>query len=367
MSLQQGISNELNDELSKVTMDVTSSFLNGRISSPLVSYALSYTSITMAGVNNALYNTAALQSAGLYITKDGINFDQSVGINIAETIVKTTHEMVKQEFKMLENMAIQRLTYIPDLSYITNRVSYNFLKYVALDDTTHVDSLNNTIREKKKNGGLLPGMSDGSTDAPEYDTVEETEKAAQNKTNKTLEGIKKFAEDKIIPTMKDISYIADKVSMYSSEVTKYVAFGPEWVNKKILDESNKYFKIAEDKVTMVCDMVDEKKMEGYAIVADELSKTMCTQYDAIKTRIAKMAENKRKAVVEKLKKKAEAEISDAKAKVEAKTGVHLPLPTVDMKSIMMNAKNAEKITKMLSPNYITSTFDIDFSSIAKIS
>ena len=120
--LKEQLSNELGDKLRSLEMDVTTSFLDSKICSPLLASSKNLATQVTGNIGAA---NNALRSAGLYITNDGVEFDPSVVVDTAGMIVNSSINLTMSELNRLKNNAIKEITYIPDPSIIIKKaISY---------------------------------------------------------------------------------------------------------------------------------------------------------------------------------------------------------------------------------------------------
>ena len=100
--LKEKLTNELGDKLRSIEMDVTSSFLNGKICSPLLATA-NTAALQAQSIARGTLNAAA--QAGLYITKDGLKYDPTVMVNMAGQIVNSALQSATSELVRLKDNA----------------------------------------------------------------------------------------------------------------------------------------------------------------------------------------------------------------------------------------------------------------------
>ena len=100
--LKERLTNELGDKLRSVEMDVTSSFLSGKICSPLLA-TVDNASMQAQAIARGTLNAAA--KAGLYITKDGLRYDPTVMTDTAGLIVNSAIQSAMSELVRLKDNA----------------------------------------------------------------------------------------------------------------------------------------------------------------------------------------------------------------------------------------------------------------------
>lgn len=368
-NLEKKLTDKLSDELSGVTMDITSSFLNGRVSSPLLTnclsydqmeavqyasemtnFALSYASSISQNVQSAArMGIGALSSAGLYITKDGIEFDPSSITGIIGDITQTVVELSMQELLTLRNLAWEKLTYVPDLKSIADKSLSYFMKYIGGGEEALAYA--GIIYKSKTKGLISPEdiISSGLGSGDNVNDTDEMEKEMMKDNIKnTLSKVKTFSEEHFIPITKEISNITGKISYYTTEAARWAAFGPEWLTRTILDGTSYYFNIAEKYVDECCYVVNEKKQEWLNLLAAEITKQMCKQYDRIIEKLRQMAFEQIEREEQKLKIEASVQISNSMSKLEAKTGVHIKLPDLTDANALLKIKTNADLAKLMS-------------------
>ena len=154
--LKERLTNELGDKLRSVEMDVTSSFLSGKICSPLLA-TVDNAAIQADAIARGTLNTAA--AAGLYITKDGLRYDPTVMTDAAGLIVNSAMQSVTSELIRLKDNAVREITYIPDPSIIVKKAisyfAYNVQNEIKINELLDNLSVNVDDKEEERQDKLV--------------------------------------------------------------------------------------------------------------------------------------------------------------------------------------------------------------------
>ena len=143
--LKSQLNSMLGDEMKRLEMDVTNSFLNGKICSPLMATATNTLQSANVAKSSALNAAAA---AGLYITKDGLQFDPAAASSVVQSILNVAIDTTKAELLNIRNKAWKELTYIPDPSIIVERAT-SYFTYFLTNEFKVDDILDFTSADEK--------------------------------------------------------------------------------------------------------------------------------------------------------------------------------------------------------------------------
>jgi len=317
--LKEQINNKLGDEMRKVEMDVTNSFMSGKICSPLISYGGSM----LRDINSVKNNTlSTLSTAGIYITKDGLQVDPSAVINLGSSILNTAIETVKTELLSIRNYAWKRLTYIPDPSIITKKALSYFSFY--LEGGLDINSLLNDI----------------SVD-------EQFEKENEEKKKNFSYYVTYFVEQKLPVAAEKVSYYENIISQYCAYASYYAAFGPEWLTDTIVDGIESGSDAVIEEIAKLMVIVDDFKLELYDKAGEEIGKFISKLYESLLRDNLKDVNDEVEKNKSLVKIKARALIQQANLKIMAKTGVHIPVEKISKENYNKIKRNA-KLAKLLN-------------------
>ena len=319
--LKEKLTNELGDKLRSIEMDVTSSFLNGKICSPLLATA-NTAALQAQSIARGTLNAAA--QAGLYITKDGLKYDPTVMVNMAGQIVNSALQSATSELVRLKDNAIREITYIPDPSIIVKKA----VSYFAYNIKNDIE-LNNLLDEVNSNMD---------------DKQEERQTKVVSNTHKK---INEFITYKLPQITDKINTISNNINNVISTATSYMAFGPEWVSEKIAYYIADGSYIAETFLNNETDKLNDWKLEQYNKAAKSISDMLTKKYKELMKQNLKVVNDE----VEVQKKKASLKVISAlqKANLEimAKTGIKIPIQKVTPENLT-KIKRAAEISKMVS-------------------
>lgn len=317
--LKEQINNKLGDEMRKVEMDVTNSFMSGKICSPLISYGGSM----LRDINSVKNNTlSTLSTAGIYITKDGLQVDPSVVINLGSSILNTAIETVKTELLSIRNYAWKRLTYIPDPSIITKKALSYFSFY--LEGGLDINSL----------------LDDISVD-------EQFEKENEEKKKNFSYYVTYFVEQKLPVAAEKVSYYENIISQYCAYASYYAAFGPEWLTDTIVDGIESGSDAVIEEIAKLMVIVDDFKLELYDKAGEAIGKFISKLYESLLRDNLKDVNDEVEKNKSLIKIKARALIQQANLKIMAKTGVHIPVEKIS-KENYNKIKRTAKLAKLLN-------------------
>ena len=319
--LKEKLTNELGDKLRSIEMDVTSSFLNGKICSPLLATA-NNAALQAQSIARGTLNAAA--QAGLYITKDGLKYDPTVMVNMAGQIVNSALQSATSELVRLKDNAIREITYIPDPSIIVKKA----VSYFAYNIKNDIE-LNNLLDEVNSN-------------------MDDREEERQTKVvSNTHKKINEFITYKLPQITDKINTISDNINNVISTATSYMAFGPEWVSEKIAYYIADGSYIAETFLNNETDKLNDWKLEQYNKAAKSISYTLTKKYKELMKQNLKVINDE----AEVQKKKASLKVISALQKVNleimAKTGIKIPIQKVTPENLT-KIKRAAEISKMVS-------------------
>ena len=318
--LKERLTNELGDKLRSIEMDVTSSFLNGKICSPLLATA-NNAALQAQSIARGTLNAAA--QAGLYITKDGLKYDPTVMVNMAGQIVNSALLSATSELVRLKDNAIREITYIPDPSIIVKKAA----SYFAYNIKNNIE-LNNLLDEVNSN-------------------MDDKEEERQTKVvSNTHKKINEFITYKLPQITDKINTISNNINNVISTATSYMAFGPEWVSEKIAYYIADGSYIAETFLNNETDKLNDWKLEQYNKAAKSISDMLTKKYKELMKQNLKVLNDE----VEVKKKKASLKVISAlqKANLEimAKTGIKIPIQKVTPENLS-KIKRAAEISKMV--------------------
>lgn len=317
--IKEQINNKLGDEMRKVEMDVTNSFMTGKICSPLISYGGSM----LRDINSVKNNTlSTLSTAGIYITKDGLQVDPSAIINLGSSILSTAIETVKTELLSIRNYAWKRLTYIPDPSIITKKAISYFSYY--LEDELDINSLLDNVPADEK-----------------------FEKENEEKKKNFSYYVTYFVEQQLPVAAEKFSYYENIISQYCAYASYYSAFGPEWLTNTIVDGIESGSDAVIEEISKLMVIVDDFKLEQYDKAGEAMGKFMVKQYESLLRDNLKDADDEVEKNKSSVKIKARALIQQANLKIMAKTGVHIPVEKISKENYNKIKRNA-KLAKLLN-------------------
>ena len=318
--LKERLTNELGDKLRSVEMDVTSSFLSGKICSPLLA-TVDNASMQAQAIARGTLNSAA--KAGLYITKDGLRYDPTVMTDTAGLIVNSAMQSAMSELVRLKDNAIREITYIPNPSLIVKKaISYfaynvqNEIKINELLDDLHVD-------EDKKE-----------------------EERKDEHVNKTFDKINKFITEQLPKVSYTINTVSYNINNAINTVTAYMSFGPEWVSENVAYYIADGSYIAETFLNDKTKKLNDYKMELYNRAAKSISDEMTKQYEELIKQNVKEINDEIEVVKAKAKSKGMSLIQKANLAIMAKTGIKIPINKITPENLS-KLKRAAKLSKLL--------------------
>lgn len=318
--LKERLTNELGDKLRSVEMDITSSFLSGKICSPLLA-TVDNASMQAQAIARGTLNAAA--KAGLYITTDGLRYDPTVMTDTAGLIVNSAMQSAMSELVRLKDNAIREITYIPDPSLIVKKaISYfaynvqNEIKINELLDDLHVD-------EDKKE-----------------------EERKEEHVNKTFDKLNKFITHQLPKVSYTINNVSYNINNAISTATAYMSFGPEWVSENVAYYIADGSYIAETFLNDKTKKLNDYKMELYNRAAKSISDEMTKQYEELIKQNVKEINDEQEVGKAKAKSKAMSLIQKANLAIMAKTGIKIPINKITPENLS-KLKRAAKLSKLL--------------------
>ena len=318
--LKERLTNELGDKLRSVEMDVTSSFLSGKICSPLLA-TVDNASMQAQAIARGTLNSAA--KAGLYITKDGLRYDPTVMTDTAGLIVNSAMQSAMSELVRLKDNAIREITYVPDPSLIVKKaISYfaynvqNEIKINELLDDLHVD-------EDKKE-----------------------EERKEEHVNKTFDKINKFITEQLPKVSYTINNVSYNINNAINTATAYMSFGPEWVSENVAYYIADGSYIAETFLNDKTKKLNDYKMELYNRAAKSISDEMTKQYEELIKQNVKEINDETEVGKAKAKSKGMSLIQKANLAIMAKTGIKIPINKIKPENLS-KLKRAAKLSKLL--------------------
>lgn len=317
VALKEQIKNKIGDEIRNLEMDVTTSFLNSKICSPLFAAGLD-----ILGDATLVKNSAAnaMAAAGLYITKDGLQFDPSVVTDITMSIVNIAIEATRVELLSIRNKAWEDITYIPNGSIIFDRAKSYFTYYVTHD--FNIDKL------------------------LDFSSVEDKlDKLEEEKQQNTVEKVSYWIDKNLPKVTYAVSKGSEEIRKYCSYSAYYASFGPSWLTEKIvtgIDAGSYAVRKEVDKVTYA---VNKFKIDQYNKIGDELGKEMVKQYEKllrnqVKVLNDEVEKNKSKVLIQ-----SKALLQKANLAIMAKTGIKIPIDQITPENLS-KVKNATKLAKL---------------------
>ena len=319
--LKEKLTNELGDKLRSIEMDVTSSFLNGKICSPLLATA-NNAALQAQSIARGTLNAAA--QAGLYITKDGLKYDPTVMVNMAGQIVNSALQSATSELVRLKDNAIREITYIPDPSIIVKKA----VSYFAYNIKNDIE-LNNLLDEVNSNMD---------------DKQEERQTKVVSNTHKK---INEFITYKLPQITDKINTISDNINNVISTATSYMAFGPEWVSEKIAYYIADGSYIAETFLNNETDKLNDWKLEQYNKAAKSISDMLTKKYTELMKQNLKVINDEAEVQKKKASLKVISALQKANLEIMAKTGIKIPIQKVTPENLS-KIKRAAEIGKMVS-------------------
>lgn len=319
--LKEKLTNELGDKLRSIEMDVTSSFLSGKICSPLLATA-NNAALQAQSIARGTLNAAA--QAGLYITKDGLKYDPTVMVNMAGQIVNSALQSATSELVRLKDNAIREITYIPDPSIIVKKA----VSYFAYNIKNDIE-LNNLLDEVNINMD---------------DKQEERQTKVVSNTHKK---INEFITYKLPQITDKINTISNNINNVISTATSYMAFGPEWVSEKIAYYIADGSYIAETFLNNETDKLNDWKLEQYNKAAKSISDMLTKKYTELMKQNLKVVNDEIEVQKKKASLKVISAIQKANLEIMAKTGIKIPIQKVTPENLS-KIKRAAEIGKMVS-------------------
>lgn len=319
--LKEKLTNELGDKLRSIEMDVTSSFLNGKICSPLLATA-NNAALQAQSIARGTLNAAA--QAGLYITKDGLKYDPTVMVNMAGQIVNSALQSATSELVRLKDNAIREITYIPDPSIIVKKA----VSYFAYNIKNDIE-LNNLLDEVNSNMD---------------DKQEERQTKVVSNTHKK---INEFITYKLPQITDKINTISNNINNVISTATSYMAFGPEWVSEKIAYYIADGSYIAETFLNNETDKLNDWKLEQYNKAAKSISDMLTKKYKELMKQNLKVVNDEIEVQKKKASLKVISALQKANLEIMAKTGIKIPIQKVTPENLS-KIKRAAEIGKMVS-------------------
>ena len=319
--LKEKLTNELGDKLRSIEMDVTSSFLNGKICSPLLATA-NNAALQAQSIARGTLNAAA--QAGLYITKDGLKYDPTVMVNMAGQIVNSALQSATSELVRLKDNAIREITYIPDPSIIVKKA----VSYFAYNIKNDIE-LNNLLDEVNSNMD---------------DKQEERQTKVVSNTHKK---INEFITYKLPQITDKINTISNNINNVISTATSYMAFGPEWVSENIAYYIADGSYIAETFLNNETDKLNDWKLEQYNKAAKSISDMLTKKYTELMKQNLKVVNDEIEVQKKKASLKVISALQKANLEIMAKTGIKIPIQKVTPENLS-KIKRAAEIGKMVS-------------------
>ena len=317
--IKEQINNMLGDEMRKVEIDITNSFLNGKITSPLMSTA-SMGLQEATSIKNNVLNTAA--SAGIYINKDGLQVDPSVVMNLAGSILNVALETTKMELMNIRNKAWTEITYVPDPSIIMKRAISYFSYYIS---------------ENMDVSNIL-----------DFKSFEDKKEEAQEEKKQTVINKVSYYIDEHLPKVNNaINTATGYITKYCAYATYYSAFGPDWVSDKIAEGIEIGSYAVSYEVSKLTTKVNDFKMEMYNMVGDDIGRGLSMQYEALLKDQVKQLNDEAETSKSKVKIKAQELLMKANTKIMAKTGIKIPIEKISPENLSKIKKTA-KLAKLLN-------------------
>ncbi len=317
--IKEKLMNELGDKLNGLEMDVTSSFLNGKICSPLVMTANNAAAHLQGTAANAR-NT--LNKAGIYITKDGLNYDPSVMTEMTGQIVNSAINLTTSELIRLKDNALKEISYIPDPSVILNK-AVSYFAYDLQHGALSMDSLLDFTNASEK-----------------------MEKQNDERTQKTVDKIKKWVDEKIPPINEKIEKISYNVNKVANNASYYMSFGPDWIMTEMTNIIGDGSYVAEQYVNKEIETINNWKMQQYDKAAYWMSQQMMKQYENLIKQNLKEANDEIEKNKTKVKIFASTQIQKVNLAIMAKTGIRIPIEKVTPENYNKIKRNTQ-ISKLL--------------------
>ena len=318
--LKERLTNELGDKLRSVEMDVTSSFLSGKICSPLLA-TVDNASMQAQAIARGTLNAAA--KAGLYITKDGLRYDPTVMTDTAGLIVNSAMQSATSELVRLKDNAIREITYIPDPSLIVKKA----ISYFAYN-----------VQNEIKINELLDDLH--------VDEDEKEEERKEEHVNKTFDKLNKFITHQLPKVSYTINTVSYNINNAISTATSYMSFGPEWVSENVAYYIADGSYIAETFLNDKTKKLNDYKMELYNRAAKSISDEMTKQYEELIKQNVKEINDELEVGKAKAKSKAMSLIQKANLAIMAKTGIKIPINKIKPENLS-KLKRAAKLSKLL--------------------
>lgn len=312
----------LGNKLNDVTLNVTNSFLSGRVTSPLLACAHNVSG-QAAGITMNILATAG--RSGLYINEDGVQFDPSVITDRIGLIVNSAVQMTFTEMKRIEEKAVAELTYIPDpsliMKYAVDRFIYNVKNSVDFNE-------------------LFNGLKDTSIN----DKVEKENEETQENTKNSI--TEKIAETTATVTTH-INKVSDKINKGVGQASYYMAFGPEYVSRNVSKFISTGSKEVDTWVTKQTDAVNNWKLDQYKKIGDAIGDKMTKKYESLIRDNVQEINDQPKIQETKLKLKATSLVQKANLAIMSKTGLNIPIDKVNGENLS-KIKRAKEIANLMS-------------------
>jgi len=307
-------------EMNSLKLNVTNSFLSGKICSPLL---LDIGTVLQDAQSAYTVALGALNHAGLYITEDGIQVDLEKYKSMGQILVNSSIDAVKNEIESITDRAIHEITRPPDPNIIMSYVSYWFGKYVrehSLED-------------------LLKDLGNNEED--------EVDKMQDEVVKKSQNGITKFMSYTLPKVTNKISETTDKILHAVNTASSYMAWGPQWVLNQVNNYLDESFVFVEKNVDIVLDAVDKFKKKAMEEIGEYITKQMIEKYDKLLQEAAKDIIDKAKENETKVKMKMKTGLQKANLEIMKATGIKIPLDAISLDNVN-KVKNAAKLAKMIS-------------------
>lgn len=324
MSLKDTIKKETVNELNAVAMDVTNSFLRSEICSPIMSAGFA-TWQNALSVNSSV--NSSLESAGIYVSKDGIKVDIDRYKNVAEMLVTDSVNAVVAETQYLLENSTRRLLQLPPTSIITSYVTTYF---------------NNWIQSDEYKDLLILDLSDTNTADKKND--EANDKEAEESQSK----LSYFITNKLPEISNKVTYVTSYVSNYAMMVSEYAAFGPQWVINKTDQYVSMAQQEAEKYVNLALDKVDEIKTKVYESIGKLVTTAIIEAYKKILERKKRSIEMKAQQLKTQAEIKASVATQKANAQIQKLTGKNIDISKLFNMQNLTEIKRTSKLASLLS-------------------
>ena len=335
---KEDLSNQLRDQLRGVEMNITNSFLNGKICSPLLMEA---SNMSSAFLNRATQTIGLLNQAGLYINEDGIEVDPHMVTDAIEKFISTSMGLVTGEMLKLKDHVTTEILRVPDTSIIMQEAKSVMWQKI----------------ESMNLGDML-----------EFDVYFDYDEQIEQRKTKTIDdAISKFSyfcSEKVPKVTKTITYWENRIASEMNNISCYIAFGPDWVIEKATYYAQFGFDFVESYIDTALNEVNQFKEDVFRGAGRVVGGLMATAFDKLVIENMKALRNEKGKLEGQLKIEKYAKLQKGMIKIMNKLGVKVDVPPSEIinKDMINKVKNEAKIAEVIK-QFTSSTFSADGSEI----